>query len=137
MVDRVVRPQNIICMKKLLFLVLTSVIVCCISTVFASKSECKINSSEQYDCKRCNGTGIDPLVKDCPYCKRGRVQHIRDCERCKGSGYTIDRFGDKVKCSNCDGTGKKYVDEECANCHGTFTVKMKCMNCHGSGKVTR
>lgn len=94
-------------------------------------------TKEVYDCKRCGGSGIDPNTKNCPYCTRGRVKGFRDCEKCKGNGYIIDRFGDKIKCSNCDGAKKIYVDEKCAYCNGTFTVSMDCLACKGRGKVEK
>lgn len=94
--------------------------------------------SGTYVCKRCDGSGYEPsMTKACPYCNRGRVQHYRNCEVCRGEGYSTDRYGDKQKCTNCDGTGKKYVDETCAYCDGTGSVRMKCMTCHGSGTVEK
>lgn len=96
------------------------------------------NNSETYVCKRCDGTGYEPsITKGCPYCNRGRVQHFRNCEVCYGEGFQIDKYGDKQKCRNCDGTGKLYVEEICAYCNGTGAVKMTCMTCHGTGSVQK
>lgn len=113
-------------------------IVCCALTISAHTTESDSGSSETYVCKRCDGSGYEPTItKACPYCTRGRVKHFCNCNVCRGNGYTINKYGDREKCNNCDGTGKLYVDEECAYCHGTGSVKMQCMACHGTGTVNK
>ncbi len=34
-------------------------------------------------------------------------------------------------------TGKKYVDEACAHCNGTRSVRVICMQCHRTGTVQK
>lgn len=125
-------------MKKLFFVALICSIFCCVATTSVYATECDSHSRETYVCKRCDGSGYEPtMVKGCPYCNRGRVQHFRDCEKCWGKGSITNKYGDPEKCYNCDGTGKKYVDETCAYCNGTGSVKMTCMGCNGSGTVEK
>ncbi|MBD5191500.1 MAG: hypothetical protein HDS88_01270 [Bacteroidales bacterium] len=125
-------------MKKLFFTIMIFSFLCGITTFALYATETNTESGETYVCKRCDGTGYEPsMTKNCPYCTRGRVKHFRDCEKCYGSGYTTNKYGDKEKCYNCDGTGKKHVDEQCAYCNGTGSVRMTCMQCKGSGTVNR
>ena len=117
-------------MKKFIFFGFFCSILCALSlSLSAHTSE---YSSDP--CRRCGGTGFEPnMTKNCPYCSRGRVKHFYDCQTCWGAGYITNSNGDKVKCSTCDGAKKIYVDEECAYCKGTGTVKKECMSCNGRG----
>ena len=127
-----------IVMKKYFFIALIFSFIFTLFSIEVGAHGNNSKSGETYTCKRCDGTGYEPsMTKNCPYCNRGRVQHFRDCEKCHGDGYTINKYGDKEKCYNCDGTGKKYVDEICSYCNGTGSVKMTCTQCHGSGTVNK
>lgn len=117
-------------MKKFFYIALICSALCAVTLNLSAHT----NDSSSDPCQRCGGTGYEPnLTKACPYCNRGRVQHIRDCEKCWGEGYIKNNSGQKIKCSRCDGTGKVYVDEQCAYCNGTGSVRKECLSCNGRG----
>ncbi|MBR3608278.1 MAG: hypothetical protein IKL50_00125 [Bacteroidales bacterium] len=116
-------------MKK----VLMSLFVICITLSFYA-----FNEYESYDCKRCNGSGVCPLDYPCSKCHGTKqLRELKDCPKCDGSGYEVDRFGDKSKCSRCWGAKKEFVYTPCNYCLGTGIEKRDCMGCNGTGKVNR
>ena len=127
-------------MKK--FLILTMLVLTGTFMAIALNSNVKTDSStatqETYDCKRCGGTGIDPMTQTCPVCKGAKKGTVSKwCEPCSGSGVVKDRFGDDVTCPTCKGQKMMISVVECETCHGTGTAEMKCMSCKGAKKVTR
>lgn len=98
----------------------------------------KSDSQEAYDCKRCNGTGVDPLTFPCSSCGGQKVvTKIINCPTCMGRGTIKDRFGDDQKCPQCDGARKIIDKRTCSKCGGTGEEKRPCRNCNGTGKVER
>ena len=127
-------------MKKLIVFSLLLVASTCIAIAVNTKTQRKTVSEtkEFYDCKRCNGTGVDPYTQNCPSCHGTRkVVRSEYCSPCSGTGFVKDRFGDKVVCPTCKGERMKITKETCGQCSGTGSAPMKCMNCKGSGKVER
>lgn len=123
-------------MKKLFFVALVLSIVSAISLELSA--HVADSKSEQTTCKRCGGSGYElNMTKDCPYCKRGRVKHFYQCQKCWGEGYVTNSQGQRVKCPTCDGAKQIYVDEQCAYCQGTGSVRKECLSCNGSGVVNR
>ena len=122
--------QNTMRMKKLFFITLFCSVLCAVSLNLSAHT----NDSSSEPCQRCGGTGYESnMTKACPYCNRGRVQHFYQCQKCWGEGYILNSQGQKVKCPTCDGAKQIYVDEQCAYCNGTGTVRKECMSCNGRG----
>lgn len=88
-----------------------------------------------YDCKRCDGTGRDPVLA-CRNCSgKGYRTLSKACDYGCKNGKVKDRYGDEVNCPRCNGTNKVSYDQTCPNCSGWG--KAKCSTCGGSGKVQR
>lgn len=98
----------------------------------------KPDNKSQYVCKRCDGSGQDPLTFTCSRCNGEREEvRLQNCYSCNGRGYTKDKYGDNVFCTQCDGTGKKIHRTTCSKCHGSGEMKKPCMTCKGAGTVSR
>lgn len=119
-------------MKKIFFFALVISFVCAIS--FEVNAHETNSKSVQTTCQRCGGSGYEPnMTKACPHCNRGRVRHFYQCQKCWGEGYITNSQGQRVKCPNCDGAKQIYVDEQCAYCNGSGTVRKECLKCGGRG----
>ena len=93
---------------------------------------------DKYVCKRCNGSGTDPLTYTCSSCRGERyVTRMSKCSSCMGRGTVKDRYGDDVTCSKCDGTGHIIDKQSCSKCGGSGEERRSCRTCGGSGYVDR
>ena len=86
--------------------------------VFGCEKE--INLVRDEECPECKGSGAKPgsKVDTCPVCKGsgqetviqqtlfGRMQNVRTCSKCKGTGKIINEF-----CQKCHGRGKVRVSK--------------------------
>ena len=130
-------------MKKLFALTTTvlAVLVVCVCAFAHDKQhhDCSHNNHpEKYVCKRCNGSGTDPLTYTCSSCNGERsTTRMSKCSSCRGTGKVKDRYGDDVTCSTCDGTGHIINKQTCSKCRGTGDEKRPCRTCGGSGYVDR
>lgn len=129
-------------MKKTLFLISAIAALAFCFHAYAHDEhhhDCSKNESQEvYDCKRCNGTGVDPLTYPCSSCGGQKViTKIINCPTCNGKGTIKDRFGDDQKCPECDGARKILDKKTCSKCGGTGEEKRPCRNCNGTGKVER
>lgn len=111
---------------------------CFVSTAMAfedNKEMISTNNAQQYKCKRCNGTGMEPLTFNCDKCGgRKYEQRIVDCETCNGDKIVRNEYGDPRTCTTCDGAGKKIERSVCGKCGGSGIMKKPCMNCGGTGE---
>ena len=95
---------------------------------------CDYGSQALYVCSRCDGSGYDPVLK-CRPCKgSGHVYITETCQHCE-NGTIIDKYGNRVNCYACGGSGKHTYKGFCSSCGGEG--RAKCSKCHGSGKVAR
>lgn len=95
-------------------------------------------TEEQYVCKRCDGAKVDPYVtKNCVHCNKGTVEQYMDCAACNGLGYTVDKYGDKSKCTACDGAKAVRTKVTCPDCGGNYQQPLPCLQCKGTGYVNR
>lgn len=129
-------------MKKTLFLISAIAVFALCFRTYAHDGhhrDCsKSDSHELYDCKRCNGTGVDPYTYPCSSCGGQKViSKIIDCPTCHGNGTIKDRFGDDQKCPECDGARKILDKRTCSKCGGSGEEKRSCRSCNGTGKVER
>ena len=130
-------------MKKILVFVFTAVAALAIGIcAFAHDDhhhDCSdSNHPDKYVCKRCNGSGTDPLTYTCSSCRGERtITRMSTCSSCRGSGKVKDRYGDDVTCSKCDGTGHIIDKKTCSKCGGTGEEKRSCRTCGGTGYVDR
>jgi len=65
------------------------------------------------------------------------IFHSVPCNRC--GGQRTLQTQQQVNCSNCGGTGKRFLVIDCGECNGagkkTITTQNTCDKCNGSGKV--
>jgi hypothetical protein len=67
---------------------------------------------EKKPCYSCNGTGASSVeVVKCYYCDP------------EGSGYVNDKNGKRVKCTTCNGTGKRTLKNKCYACDGSGIIE--------------
>ncbi len=131
-------------MKKLKCLLILLVLFASVAFSVAASPLCdslmstRNETQKRYDCKRCGGSGQDPyVVKTCPKCKEGTVERWVDCSTCNGMGYIVDRYGDRTKCSECDGAKKVHATVTCPSCGGNYQEPITCMQCNGKGYVIK
>jgi len=85
--------------------------------VFGCEKEIKIEKYIQ--CKRCNGTGLEPGSRyiTCPHCRgSGKIQNVRST--------IFGTFSTVSTCHFCQGEGK-IPEKKCILCHGKGRVKKK------------
>lgn len=111
---------------------------CFASTVMAfedNKELTSTNETQQYKCKRCKGTGEEPLIFSCDNCGgRKYKERIMNCGTCGGEKVVRNEYGDPRICPTCNGSGKMIERSECGKCGGSGTMKKTCRNCHGTGE---
>lgn len=124
-------------MKKVFYFVLA---FCLFSTieVFAdnSKTSAIEEKGQKYKCKRCKGSGFEPLVFTCDNCGgEGKKSRIINCPRCSGEKNVRDEYGTEKPCPSCNGSGKKLEYPTCSKCSGSGTIKKPCRACNGAGVI--
>lgn len=93
------------------------------------------NKTQQYKCKRCKGTGEEPLIFNCDNCGgRKYKERIVNCGTCGGEKVVRNEYGESRICLTCDGAGKRIERSECGKCGGSGTMKKPCRNCGGTGE---
>lgn len=129
-------------MKKFVLFILLSVFAICVMAV-SVQTESEVNnatnSSETYVCKKCDGSGIDPIVtRNCSRCNgKKKLSELTYCNHCNGKGTIVDKYGDTVTCTSCGGRKAFYREYVCPDCGGSGSEKMTCMSCRGKGTVDR
>lgn len=128
-------------MKKLFALTIYALLVFTVCAFVRSEQYHDSSDSchpDKYVCKRCNGSGEDPLTYTCSSCNGERqITRMSKCSSCRGTGKVKNRYGDDIICSTCDGTGHIINKQSCSKCRGAGEEKRACRACGGSGNVDR
>lgn len=109
-------------MKKYLFSIIAVFVLCSWTSAWVCSLCDGTGHSKTLTCRRCTGKGTIPTRVKCD---------IYGCE----NGKMYDKYGKRINCYGCGGSGFKYIDITCDDCGGWGSPY--CVKCHGTGEVEK